>query len=57
VGARERRKWKSDLILRTNQEMSKPEYSKKIIPVYPRQQIQVINPGGVPLEIASFNNT
>jgi small-conductance mechanosensitive channel len=55
VGARERRKWKSDLILRTTQELNKPEYRNKIIPVYPRQQVQIINPVGIPVEISTLD--
>ncbi|GAB3823373.1 mechanosensitive ion channel family protein [Pontibacter rugosus] len=50
VGARERRKWKSELTLRIIEELSKSEYIEKIIPVYPRQQVQFINPEGVPVE-------
>ncbi|MBD1398094.1 mechanosensitive ion channel [Pontibacter sp. JH31] len=50
VGARERRKWKSELTLRITNELNKPEYIGKIIPVYPRQQIQFINPEGVPVQ-------
>jgi small-conductance mechanosensitive channel len=57
VGARERRKWKSELILRTTQELSKPEYQQTIIPVYPRQQVQIINPQGIPVEVPPLNNT
>ncbi len=49
VGARERRKWKSELIVRTNQELAKPEYLNKIIPVYARQQLQFIDSSGVPV--------
>lgn len=56
VGARERRKWKSELTLRISEELAKPEYLNKIIPVYPRQQVQFINPNGVPAEIKSFGN-
>ena len=48
VGARERRKWKSELTLRIAQELNKPEYLNKIIPVYPRQQVQLIDPTGIP---------
>jgi len=48
VGARERRKWKSELTLRIARELSKPEYLNKIIPVYPRQQVQLIDPAGIP---------
>jgi small-conductance mechanosensitive channel len=51
VGAREGRKWKSELTLRCMQELNKPEYINKIIPVYPRQQVQFINAGGAPTEI------
>jgi small-conductance mechanosensitive channel len=51
VGARERRKWKSELILRISQETSKPENAHQFIPVYPRQQVQVISPDGVPVEV------
>lgn len=42
VGARERRKWKSELALKLTLETSKAEHKGKIIPVYPRQQIQMI---------------
>ncbi|MFW5877928.1 MAG: mechanosensitive ion channel family protein, partial [bacterium] len=51
VGARERRQWKSDLLLKINAEIDKPEYKSKIIPVYPRQQVQVIDADGVPVDI------
>ncbi|MCC9138610.1 mechanosensitive ion channel family protein [Pontibacter silvestris] len=54
VGARERRKWKSELIFRTSQELAKPEYMNRIIPVYPRQQVQFINPNGAPAEVKTF---
>lgn len=50
VGARERRKWKSELTLRITMELNKPEYINKIIPVYPRQQVQFINPDGTPTQ-------
>jgi small-conductance mechanosensitive channel len=51
VGARERRKWKSELILRTTQELNKPEYQHTIIPVYPRQQVQMLSPKGIPIDV------
>ncbi|WP_245590631.1 mechanosensitive ion channel family protein [Adhaeribacter aquaticus] len=51
VGARDRRKWKSDLTLRVAQELAKPEYSGKIISVYPRQQVQVIDSSGLPVAL------
>lgn len=50
VGARERRKWKSALTFRITKELAKADYLNKIIPVYPRQQVQFINPQGVPTE-------
>jgi hypothetical protein len=55
VGARERRKWKSELILRTTDELNKPENQKVIIPVYPRQQVQLISRQGVPVDIHQIN--
>lgn len=54
VGARERRKWKSDLTFKITQELNKPEYTGIIIPVYPRQQVQFINPEGAPVTVSSF---
>ncbi|WP_276498729.1 mechanosensitive ion channel family protein [Pontibacter litorisediminis] len=54
VGARERRKWKSELSLRLTKETAKPEYRGKIIPVYPRQQVQFINPDGVPAQASAI---
>ncbi|WP_299759061.1 mechanosensitive ion channel domain-containing protein [uncultured Pontibacter sp.] len=50
VGARERRKWKSELSMRLAKETAKPEYRKKIIPVYPRQQLQFIDPTGMAVQ-------
>lgn len=50
VGARERRKWKSELTMRITMELNKSEYIKKIIPVYPRQQVQFINADGTPTQ-------
>lgn len=54
VGARERRKWKSELTLRIAKELAKPEYLEKIIPVYPRQQVQFIDPEGIPVNADVF---
>lgn len=48
VHARERRKWKSDLTFRVLDELAKAEHAGKLIPVYPRQQIQFIGPEGRP---------
>ena len=56
VGARERRMWKSELTLRVTLELNKPEYLEKIIPVYPRQQVQFIDPDGVPVEARFTGN-
>ncbi|WP_162055675.1 mechanosensitive ion channel family protein [Pontibacter pamirensis] len=56
VGARERGKWKSEVTLRILQEMAKPTYLEKIIPVYPRQQVQYISPDGVPVDAMWFRN-
>lgn len=47
VPARERRKWKSELVLLLSEEMRRPEHAGKIIPVYPRRQIQLIGPDGM----------
>jgi small-conductance mechanosensitive channel len=50
VPARERRKWKSDLLLRITEECNKPEHQQKIVPVYPRQQVQFLDEQGRPAE-------
>ncbi len=52
VGARERRKWKTELLLKITAELNKPEYKNKIMPVYPRQQLQIIDSVGQPSEPA-----
>lgn len=54
VGARERRKWKSELLLRITEEFNKEEYIGKIISAYPRQQVQFIRPDGVPADLADL---
>ncbi len=46
VGAREKRKWKSELTLRVIGEMNRPEHQDQMLPVYPRQQIQLVRPDG-----------
>jgi small-conductance mechanosensitive channel len=56
VGARERRKWKTELILLTAEATGKPEYQDKIIPVYTRQQIQMINVKGEPVSLDSYED-
>ena len=52
VGAREKRRWKSELSLRVMEELNRPEHRGRIIPVYPRRQIQVVGPNGVPTSSA-----
>ncbi|MBW3629776.1 MAG: mechanosensitive ion channel [Gemmatimonadetes bacterium] len=47
VGAREKRMWKSELVLRFGAELARPEHVGKIIPVYPRQQIQLVERDGI----------
>lgn len=51
VGARERRKWKSELSLRVIEELGKEEFAGKIKAVYPRQQVQLIDPDGLPIDL------
>lgn len=46
VHARQRRKWKTELILRVGEELARPEHLERIIPVVPRQQIQLIGTDG-----------
>ncbi len=46
VHARERRKWKSELIAAVATELKKPEHAKRLLAVYPRQQLQIIDPEG-----------
>ena len=51
VGARERRKWKSQLSLRVMEELNRIEYKGQIKSVYPRQQVQFVNADGDPDEV------
>lgn len=46
VGARERRKWKSELVARIADAFSREEHAGKILTVYPRQQLQLVEPSG-----------
>lgn len=46
VGARERRKWKSELVARIAEAFGQSEHAGKILTVYPRQQVQLVEPGG-----------
>lgn len=54
VGARERRKWKSELNIKLAEELAKSVYKGKIIPVYPRQQVQFIQANGSPFDPEFF---
>ncbi len=54
VGARERRKWKSELVRMLTVELNKAEHADKIITAYPRQQVQFINNSGTPLTPDTF---
>ncbi len=57
VGVKERRKWKTRLLLDLSAELGREEYQNKIIPVYPRQQLQFINTKGQPLNPEAFAAT
>lgn len=50
VGARERRRWKSQLSLAVTEEFNRPEHGEYVIGVFPRQQVQLIGPDGRPRE-------
>ena len=51
VNAKERRKWKTELIHKLAIEMSKPEHKGKIVTVYPRKQVQFLNDSGKPINL------
>ena len=46
VPARERRKWKSELLVRTSEALARPENAQRILPAYPRRQVQPVSPDG-----------
>lgn len=48
VHARERRKWKTELLLKVSNELKKPEHVGKIVTAYPRNQMQFIDQNGIP---------
>ena len=54
VGARERRKWKSQLSLRVMEELNRLEHKSDIKSVYPRQQVQFVNADGDPDEVTEI---
>ncbi len=50
VGARERRKWKSDLTLAAMEALARPEIASRVHQVYPRQQLQWVRSDGRPVD-------
>ena len=48
TGARERRKWKSELGAVLIEAFNQPEHGEKVFPVYPRHQIQLVGAAGRP---------
>jgi small-conductance mechanosensitive channel len=50
VDARQRRIWKSRLITELTLELAAPEHAGRIIPAYPRRQLQVIDAAGHPTQ-------
>ncbi len=46
VGARERRRWKSVLAKAAMEELNRPEHGERILAVFPRRQLQFIDPEG-----------
>lgn len=46
VGARAKRLWASELTREVTEELNRKEHAGRILPVYPRQQIQFIHPDG-----------
>lgn len=50
VQARQRRRWKSSLVLALWKELGRPEHQRRIVPALPRHQLQWIGPDGLPRE-------
>jgi small-conductance mechanosensitive channel len=48
VHARQRRTWKSELTVQVMEELKKPLHAGRLLPVYPRRQVQFIDAGGRP---------
>lgn len=46
VEVKERRKWKTELLLQITDELNQDKYQQSILPVYPRQQVQLIDGQG-----------
>jgi small-conductance mechanosensitive channel len=51
VPARERRVWQSRLAQRAMSEFNRPEHAERILPVFPRRQVQLVGPDGKAREI------
>jgi len=49
VGARERRRWKSDLTAAVVEAYNAEEHAGRILPLYPRRQLQLVGPDGAPV--------
>lgn len=56
VTARERRKWKSQLVLAVSEEMAKPEHRGRIISVLPRHQVQLIGADGQARDVVTVRS-
>lgn len=50
VPARERRKWKSELLVRSGEVLARPENARRIVTGYPRRQVQPLDATGRPSE-------
>lgn len=55
VPVRERRRWKSTLSLRVMKDFNRPEHEDRIRSVYPRQQVQLIDPDERPVAVPLKN--
>lgn len=50
VPARERRKWKSELVVRTSEVLARPENAGRVVPAYPRRHLQALTRDGRPAD-------
>lgn len=55
VNVRERRKWKSELAVAIIEKINREDHGGRILPVYPRRQVQFIDPNGVPRGMDMFS--
>jgi small-conductance mechanosensitive channel len=51
IPARERRVWQSRLAHRAMTEFNDPEHAERILPVFPRRQVQIVGPDGKAREV------